>query len=448
MKKIYFVLVIVFPLLGFCQVQLGTDVSGSVYGELYGISVSLSADGSRLAVGSPNAEGVNVYSGKIDFFEYSGGNWVATTNSIVGVSAYDHYGAEVYLSDNGNRIGFGSGDGNAFMYELVGDNWVMLGQVLGMDNTMTMSGNGERLAVVYNEQVTVYELVANVWTMVGQSIQPVGAHFKFGQDIKLSADGTVLAVSTIINVGGFNYSGSVAVYQLTNNSWVQLGSTISGSFFNFGEIIDLSSDGTVLAVAGTNTNVVEVYKYDGTDWNLVNSPITLTGSASFGSALALNNDGSLLAVSEEITSKVFLYQNISNTWTQVGNTIEGSPFDTFGHGLSMADDLPVIAAGAPYLLGFNQGYGYVGIYDFTTVLTVDNFSLVGLDLFPNPVTNNFVISTSVPIEKVTIYDCLGNRVAFFKEQKNYNVSFLNRGVYIVNVENVHGQVTNKKISIE
>lgn len=50
-KKLLFFLLV--PFLGFSQVQIGQDIDGEAAGDYSGYSVSLSANGSIIAIGSP-----------------------------------------------------------------------------------------------------------------------------------------------------------------------------------------------------------------------------------------------------------------------------------------------------------------------------------------------------------------------------------------------------------
>ena len=77
--------------------QKGQILDGEAADGLFGSSVSLSADGTRVAVGAPfNDDG-----GRIRVFEFVNGDWTQVCADIDGESGNDEYGYAVALSDDG-----------------------------------------------------------------------------------------------------------------------------------------------------------------------------------------------------------------------------------------------------------------------------------------------------------------------------------------------------------
>ena len=97
--------------------QLGQDINGEAAGDQSGYSVSLSADGNRLAIGSPLNDGNGNDSGSVSVYELdSSNNWQKLGLNINGEAAGDQLGYSVSLSADGNRVAIGSplndGSGN------------------------------------------------------------------------------------------------------------------------------------------------------------------------------------------------------------------------------------------------------------------------------------------------------------------------------------------------
>ena len=70
-------------------VKLGSDIDGQAAGDYYGTSVSLSSDGSRLAVGGPYHDGGNASSdnrGYVRVFDYNGSAWVEVADNTKGIA--------------------------------------------------------------------------------------------------------------------------------------------------------------------------------------------------------------------------------------------------------------------------------------------------------------------------------------------------------------------------
>ena len=69
-----------------------------------GISVSLSANGNRLAVGAyGNSEGAT-HAGKVITYEFDGSNWEKIGNEIISSDELGYFGWRVKLSADGNIL--------------------------------------------------------------------------------------------------------------------------------------------------------------------------------------------------------------------------------------------------------------------------------------------------------------------------------------------------------
>lgn len=75
MKKIglLFSLLLINPLLA--QIQIGADIDGEAANDFSGWSVSLSTDGTRVAIGATQNDGTGSDAGHVRIYEYSGGSW-------------------------------------------------------------------------------------------------------------------------------------------------------------------------------------------------------------------------------------------------------------------------------------------------------------------------------------------------------------------------------------
>jgi hypothetical protein len=80
--------------------QLGADINGDA-GDEAGISVSLSLDGTTLAIGS---HGISPYTGKVRVYRYSSNNWNQLGSDLLGVSERDRFGNSVSMNSDGTRL--------------------------------------------------------------------------------------------------------------------------------------------------------------------------------------------------------------------------------------------------------------------------------------------------------------------------------------------------------
>ena len=94
--------------------QLGGDIDGEAAGDDSGYSVSLSSDGTRVAIGARYNDGNGDSSGHVRVYKYEYGTWTQLGLDIDGEAAGDNSGRSVSLSSDGTRVAIGAygNDGN------------------------------------------------------------------------------------------------------------------------------------------------------------------------------------------------------------------------------------------------------------------------------------------------------------------------------------------------
>ena len=201
--------------------QKGDDIDGEAGGDTSGF-VSLSSDGTILAIGARwnDANGSN--SGHVRVYEWNDGSWQQKGADIDGEAASDHSGFSVSLSSDGTVLAIGAryNDG-----------------VNGSD-----SGH-----------VRVYQWNGSSWVQKGDDIDGEAAYDQSGFPVSLSSNGNIVAIGANGNDGnGGDASGHVRVYKWNDgtSSWVQKGDDIDGEAAGdiSGYSVSLSSDGTIVAI--------------------------------------------------------------------------------------------------------------------------------------------------------------------------------------------------------
>ena len=96
--------------------QVGGDIDGETASDLFGISVALSSDGTRVAAGAAANDTTGTDAGHVRVFEESGGTWTQVGANIDGEAASDYFGWSVALSSDGTRLAAGGyqNDGGGF----------------------------------------------------------------------------------------------------------------------------------------------------------------------------------------------------------------------------------------------------------------------------------------------------------------------------------------------
>ncbi len=377
------------------QQEAYIKASNTGAGDAFGLSVELSSDGNTLVVAAPEEDsgtsGINTTAneaatnaGAVYIFTRDGSNWQQEAYIKAGnAGSGDRFGTSVSLSSNGNTLAVGarSEDSNT----------------TGINSTPNDFTTDSGAAYVFTRS-------GNTWVQ-RDYIKGSTTDFEdsFGSSISLNADGSVLAVganSEDRNATGVDgvppvlssrmaNSGAVYVFDRTIISWMQR-AYIKAAQINvgdtFGSSVDLSADGTVLAISaggedssttGINTTpdelaessgAVYVFSDNGSNWSQQAYMKASNAGAFdfFGMSISLSADGNTLAVgavgedgstsginsaSDEAASgagAAYLFSRSGSTWTEqayikASNT---QAFDSFGQAVSLSADGNTLAVGA------------------------------------------------------------------------------------------------------
>jgi LPXTG-motif cell wall-anchored protein len=181
--------------------------------------VSLSSDGSTVAIGAPYNEGNGSSAGHVRIYQLDGNAWVKMGSDIDGEAAEDYSGEAVSLSSDGTRVAIGAPynggsateAGHVRVFDLDGGAWVQVGSDIDgeaeADNlsfSVALSSDGSRLAISaeynvgagYDEagHVRVFALTADNWTQIGSDFDGEATSESLGTSVSLNSDGSHLAI--------------------------------------------------------------------------------------------------------------------------------------------------------------------------------------------------------------------------------------------------------------
>jgi hypothetical protein len=255
-------------------VQVGLDIDGEAINDSSGDSVSMSSDGTTVAIGAYGNDGNGNYAGHVRVYHFNGSSWEQRGLDIDGEAASDMSGYSVSMSNDGTTVAIGSrgGDGNGSsaglvrIYQFENDSWVQVGDDIdgeaaddssGMSVSMSSDGNTVAIGARYNDDngsnaghVRVYQLNGNSWVQVGLDIDGEASNDSSGDSVSMSSDGTTVAIGAYGNDGNGSGSGHVRIYQFNNGLWVKVGLDIDGEAAGdySGDSVSMSSDGTTVAI--------------------------------------------------------------------------------------------------------------------------------------------------------------------------------------------------------
>ncbi len=302
--------------------QLGDQIIGTNTGDYLGYHVAMSSDGYTVAAGAYGHDTEFEDAGAARVFTWNGSNWFQKGNDFLGSAIDDELGYSVALSDDGNIVAIGATEdddselktGYAQIYTWSGNTWEQMGETLTGDNAydrfgtnICLSSDGSIVAVASRNgpngeesgSITIYEWTGSSWIQKGSKINGDDINYYFGNSMSLSADGNIIAAGSVW--GGPFESGMARILQWNGSEWIQKGSDLFGEVHGdmFGKSVSLSDDGNTIAVGARNYDEtaleqgqVKVYSWSGTDWDqLGNSVVGLEEYGYLGWSVCLSADG-------------------------------------------------------------------------------------------------------------------------------------------------------------
>ena len=88
--------------------QIGSDIDGEAAGDYSGFSVSLSSDGTKVAIGAPYNDGTGISAGHVRVYVWNENGWQQRGADIDGEAEGDRSGRSVSLSSDGTRVAVGA----------------------------------------------------------------------------------------------------------------------------------------------------------------------------------------------------------------------------------------------------------------------------------------------------------------------------------------------------
>ncbi len=388
----------------FGQVQIGQHVEGDTAGDYFAWSVVLSSDGNRVAVGAPNGHAGEEGTQYIRVYEWMGYDWFQLGQDLIGEDSDDDSGLSISLSSDGNRIAIGApahwndfNDGETRVYEWNGNNWVQLGQDIfaqvgdtNSGNSVSLSSDGNRVAISadYNNlglgRTRIYDWNGSNWIQIGGVIEFEG----LGDQVALSSDGNRIVIGSPFHGGNGSYSGCVRVYEWNGNDWLQLGQDMYGEAAadRLGTTISISENGNRIAAGapfndgnGEKAGHARVFEWNGSNWILLGQDID--GEMALdesGSSVSLSADGNRIAIAAlhndgggDDAGHVRVYEWDGDNWQQFRQDIDcnGSFSSYSGYTLppvSFASNGERLAIGIPFTAE-NGAPGYVKVLDLARI---------------------------------------------------------------------------------
>lgn len=384
----------------FNQVGIITGLYSSDDGDNFGHSIAMSGNGSRIVIGAPRDEVPNA-GGQVYLYDRQDSPSVGFTTVGILTSPYangtvptgESFGHSVDMSRDGNVIVVG-----AFREE---------------DTLPANSG----LSFVY-ERVNGPPISFDLVSVLSGSLS-VNTSDNFGNSVSISPDGSYIAIGAVRDEDSSDPNanfGLAYIFEKSGASVNQVGiltspklTSIKSVNDNFGYNVDISENGTIVAVAaiddqsvlgGNRTGLVYVFeRINGNNFYLIQvlkGEYSNETGDSFGSSLSLSDDGKVIAIGAALdefpgsgssSGVTYLYERrtfnyFGNDYVSVGiqtGTFANDIDDNYGYAVALSGSGNSLIVGSQ-----NDAFNEVGIgtsgavysYDITIGNTFEEFQIL------------------------------------------------------------------------
>ena len=375
------------------------SASDKASNDLFGRYISISGDGTRLAVSAHGADVTGTTdAGAVYIFVRSGVSWIQETKITASDKAdSDAFGVMVRLDATGTRIAIGaynkdqttSDAGQVYIYTRSGSVWTIETTLFPTADTAIVGSFGasldfdsdaNRLIVgAYNSDESsltdsgsayVYVRSGVSWTQEAKLIpnDPL-AQASFGRSVAMSSDGSRVIVGAAYQTNGsYSAAGAAYIFLRAVSSWsqeVKLTQTDPAADDRFGMSVGFDASATRAVISAhmkstTSTSqggIVYVFSRSGTTWTQeAEIQASDNGTSLFGIRSIIDQSGTFIFVSSHVHASnellnagaFYAYVRSGTTWSQIALNYSSAPAANanFGIDLDITDDNTRLIVGA------------------------------------------------------------------------------------------------------
>src|SRR5690606_14286409 len=124
--------------------QIGNKIEGTIHQSLSGRSASLSSAGNIIVIGAPLNNSNGISSGQVRVYENISGVWAQIGNDINGMAAHNTVGYSISLSSDGSIVAISNSDtslgGFVQIFKNISGVWTQIGNNINGESAYDGSG--------------------------------------------------------------------------------------------------------------------------------------------------------------------------------------------------------------------------------------------------------------------------------------------------------------------
>ena len=244
--------------------------TGNIGNSSQGRSVALSSDGNTVAIGG-NSDNGGI--GAVWIFTRTSGVWTQQTKLVgTGNIGASGQGYSVSLSGNGTILAVGGATDNGnigatWIFYNISGTWTQISKLVGTDNigntlqgfSVSLSSLGNTLAVggAYDNgfygATWIFVIVSGDWVQQAKLIGSNGVQAFQGLSVSLTGDGNTLAVGGRQDNSNL---GAIWIFTRTSGEWTQQGNKLTSNLYLEGRSVCLSGNGNIMVVGAQGNTLV------------------------------------------------------------------------------------------------------------------------------------------------------------------------------------------------
>jgi len=389
--------------------QAKVQASDKLPGDLFGVDVSISGDGTTAIFGAWGEDTGGSRAGAAYIFTKSGSTW--TQQAKIQASDKlpdDRFGYQVSISKNGDTAIIsayledtgGSQTGAVYIFTRSGSTWSQQAKIQASDketidrfgtsasiaddgNTLIAGSPNEDTGGSNAGAVYIFTRSGSTWTQQAKiQASDKQAEDKFGTASFISGDGDTVIVGAEGEDTGGTSAGAAYIFTRSGSTWTQQAKIQSDDIQasdSFGWSVSISGDGNT-AIAGARFVTISGQSYAGAAYIFTRSGSTWAQQAKlqasdfqyqdyFGYDVSITGDGNTAIVSAFLedtggsaAGSAYIFTRSGSTWTQQAKiqASDKQAGDRFGTSISIADEgSALVGAYLEDTGGSNAGSAYI-----------------------------------------------------------------------------------------
>jgi hypothetical protein len=309
--------------------------------DYFGVSVSINADGTKVVIGAYYADPDGISgAGAAYIFKYNGSTWSQEAKLVASDKAVnDIFGYSVSINADGTKVVIGAygatpdgtiSAGAAYIFKYNGSAWSQEAKLAASDKvsgdrfgySVSINADGTKVVIcayiadpggiINAGAVYIFKYNGSTWSQEAKLVaSDKAANDYFGVSVSINADGTKVVIGAhLADPDGISAAGAAYIFKYNGSAWSQEAKLVASdkeATDYFGYSVSINADGTKVVIGAYNDDsdgignagAAYIFKYNGSGW-IQEAKLVASDKAAgdiFGYSVSINADGAKVVIS-------------------------------------------------------------------------------------------------------------------------------------------------------